>query len=263
MAQWDAERAERWMRDQAQRSEVYGTATEKMLELAEIRTADRVLDVAAGAGDQTLLAARLVGPSGYVLATDISSDMLSIAAEMVRGAGLTNVDTRVMDGENVDLDADSFDAVICRLGLMLFNDPAKALRSMRRVVKPGGKVAVLLFSAVEKNPYEGIPRTVAHRRGRHMPRVFVLGEQRLVEDAFRNGGFSKVSVHTVATHRRFSSSTEAVKALQDDFHGSAITQLPNSEHEDAWRDVEQQLRGFEGPNGCDLPGELLIGVGTK
>jgi hypothetical protein len=93
--------------------------------------------------------------------------------------------------------------------------------------------------------------------------VFVLGEQRLVEDAFRNGGLSKVSVHTIATRRRFSSSTEAVKALQDDFHGSAITELPNSEREHAWQEVEQQLRGFEGPNGCELPGELLIGVGTK
>ena len=135
MAQWDAERAERWMRDQAQRSEVYGTATEKMLELAEIRTADRVLDVAAGAGDQTLLAARLVGPSGYVLATDISSDMLSIAAEMVRGAGLTNVDTRVMDGENVDLDADSFDAVICLRVLMHTPDWRRSLGELCRVAR--------------------------------------------------------------------------------------------------------------------------------
>ena len=99
MAQWDAERAERWMRDQAQRSEVYETATEKMLELAEIRTGNCVRDVAAGAGEQTLLAAWLVGPSGYVLATYISTHMLNIAADAVRRAGLTNVGTRVLDGE--------------------------------------------------------------------------------------------------------------------------------------------------------------------
>src|SRR5918994_7191691 len=104
MVQWDAERAERWMRDQAQRSEVYGTATEKMLELGEIRTGNRVLDVAAGAGEQTLLAARLVGPSGYVLATDISTDMLTFAADAARRAGLTNVGTRVLDAENLNLD---------------------------------------------------------------------------------------------------------------------------------------------------------------
>jgi SAM-dependent methyltransferase len=263
MAQWDAERAERWIRSQARRSEVYGAATERMLDLADLRTGNRVLDVAAGTGDQTLLAAQQVGPSGYVLATDISTDMLDIAADVVRRVGLTNVGTRVMDSENLDLEADSFDAVICRLGLMLFSDPPKALRGMRRVVRPGGKVAALVFSAAEKNPYEGVPRQVAQRRGRRMSPVFVLGEHRLVEDTFRNGGFSTVSVHAVTTHRRFSSSTEAIKNLQDDFHGRIIAELPSSEREHAWEEVEQQLRRFEGPNGCELPGELLIGVGTK
>jgi ubiquinone/menaquinone biosynthesis C-methylase UbiE len=263
MAQWDAERAERWIHSQAQRSEVYGAATERMLELADLRTGNRVLDVAAGTGDQTLLAAQRVGPSGYVLATDISTDMLNIAADVVGRAGLTNVDTRVMDSENLNLDADSFDAVICRLGLMLFSDPPKALRGMRRVVRPGGKVAALVFSAAEKNPYEGVPRQVAQRRGRRMSPVFALGEHRLVEDAFRNGGFSTVLVQAVATHRRFSASKEAVEKLQDDFHGRNIAELPSAEREQAWEEVEQQLRRFEGPNGCELPGELLIGAGTK
>jgi len=100
MAQWDADRAEWWMRSQAKRSDVYGAATERMLDLADLRTGNRVLDVAAGTGEQTLLAAQRVGPSGYVLATDISTDMLNIAADAVRRAGLTNVGTRVMDGES-------------------------------------------------------------------------------------------------------------------------------------------------------------------
>ena len=263
MAQWDAERAERWIRSQAQRREVYGPATERMLDLAELRTGNRVLDVAAGTGEQTLLAGRRVGASGYVLATDISTQMLNITAEVARRAGLTNVGTRVMDGANLDLDTESFDAVICQLGLMQFSDPPKALAGMRRVVKPGGKVAALVFSAAEKNPYEGVPRTVAHRRGRRMARVFVLGEPRLLEETFRNGGFSKVSVHEVVTHRRFSSSPEAIQKLQDDFHGRAIIELPDTEHEQAWEEVERQLRRFEGPNGLEVPGELLLGVGTK
>ncbi len=70
MANWD-ERAERWSRTQAERDEVYGPATEMMLDLADLRTGNRVLDVAAGTGGQTLLAARRVGPTGYVLATDL------------------------------------------------------------------------------------------------------------------------------------------------------------------------------------------------
>jgi ubiquinone/menaquinone biosynthesis C-methylase UbiE len=202
-------------------------------------------------------------PNGYVLATDISTSMLDAAADAVRRAGLVHVETRVMDGENLELDADSFDAVICRLGLMLFSDPPKALREMSRVLKPGGKVAALVFSAVEKNPYEGIPRIVADRRGRPMPRVFALGDHKLLEDTFRRGGFRKVAVYEVKTHRRFSSSAETVQELKTDFHGRTIKELPEGQREQAWAEVEQQLRRFEGPNGCELPGEMLIGVGTK
>jgi ubiquinone/menaquinone biosynthesis C-methylase UbiE len=81
------------------------------------------------------MAARRVGPTGNVLATDDSVSMLKVAAEAARNEGLTNVATRVMNAENLTLVADSFDAVICRNALMLFSNPAKALTEMRRVVK--------------------------------------------------------------------------------------------------------------------------------
>ena len=83
--------------------------------------------------------------------------MLNVATEAVQSAGLTNVDTRIMDAENIDLDADSFDAVICRRGLMLFSNPVKALIGMHRVVKPTGKVVALVWSTEEKNPCRGVP----------------------------------------------------------------------------------------------------------
>ena len=119
--------AKQWQRGKARRDEVNATANEIMLDLANLRTGSRVLDVAAGTGDQTILAARHVGPTGYVLATDLSISMLNLAADAARDAGLKNVETRQMDAENIDLDADSFDAVVCRMGLMLFSDPVKAL----------------------------------------------------------------------------------------------------------------------------------------
>src|SRR5919108_5091436 len=85
--------AEHWSRSQARRDEVIRPATEMMLDLANLQSGNRVLDVAAGTGDQTLMAARRVGPTGYVLATDLSTSMLKLAAEAVRNAGLTNVET--------------------------------------------------------------------------------------------------------------------------------------------------------------------------
>ncbi len=262
-SKWDDERAEGWSRKQAQRGEIYGPATEKMLDLADLRTGNRVLDVAAGTGDQTLMAARRVGPSGFVLAIDISTAMLTNAAEAIRKAGLTNVETRIMDAEDLDLDADSFDAIICRFGLQAFPNPPKVVKAMRRLMKPGGKVAVLVRSTTGKNPYEGVPWLIAHRRGGTMGPMFALSEPGVLEKAFRDGGFPDVAVHTVSTQRRFSSSVEVIRSLKDEITGQRIAKLPDAEREQAWAEIEQQLRRFEGPNGLELPGEVLIGVGTK
>ena len=93
--------------------------------------------------------------------------MLNVAAEAARKEGLTNVETRVMNAENLTFDADSFDAVISRIALMLFPNPAKALAEMRRVLKPGGRVAVIVFSAIEKNPYYEIPFGIVRRLGNY------------------------------------------------------------------------------------------------
>jgi ubiquinone/menaquinone biosynthesis C-methylase UbiE len=95
--------------------------------------------------------------------------MLSVAAEAARKESRTNVETRVMNAENLELDVDSFDAVICRQALMLFPNPAKGLTEMRRVVKPEGKVAVTVFSALEKNPYQGIVFAIVQRLGNIPP----------------------------------------------------------------------------------------------
>ncbi len=263
MAGFDERRAERWNRLQAERSQTLGPASEMMLDLVGLRTGNRVLDVAAGTGDTTLLAAQRVGPSGYVLATDISTNMLNAAADAIRKVGLTNVETRVMDAENLDLDADSFDAVISRIGLHNLPDPPKALRGMRRVVKPGGKVAAIVYSTAEKNPYLGVPATVAHRWGSPMRNMFALSGPGVLEKAFRDGGFPDVAVHTVCTQHRFPPNTEIIRRLEGSESGRYMAKLPDAEREQAWAEVEQQLRRFEGPNGCEVPGELLIGVATK
>src|SRR5262245_8050970 len=92
--------AEAWHRWGPTLSQWLGQATEIMLDMAEIRTGSRVLDIAAGAGEQTITAAKRVGPTGHVLATDIAANLLDFAAKAVREAGLTNTETRVMDGEN-------------------------------------------------------------------------------------------------------------------------------------------------------------------
>jgi ubiquinone/menaquinone biosynthesis C-methylase UbiE len=262
---WESsEVAERRSRGRARRAELQGPATEMMLNLAEVRTGKRVLDVAAGTGDQTLTAAQRVGPTGYVLATDISASMLKLAADAAREAGLTNVETRVMDAANIDLDPDSFDAAICQLGLFLFPDPAKVLRGIRRVVRPGGKVAALVFSTAKRNPYQGIPLGVAHRFGSAPLPLFSLGETGVLENTFRESGLRDVTTRGLSFSRHFSSTTEMIQRLKETaFLRGPIEKLGEAEREPAWAEIERQLRQLQGPNGIEVPGEFLIGAGTK
>ena len=256
--------AERWASRQARRDQTYGPATEMMLDLVNLQLGDRVLDVAAGTGDQTLLTARRVGPNGYVLATDRSAAMLNGAAEAARKAGLTNIETRVMNAETLELDANSFDAVICRLGLMLFSHPLKALQEIRRVLKPGGKIAALVFSKIEQNPYQGIPLAITLRFGGTMTPHFALGEHRLLRETFQDAGFADIAVHAVSLQRHFASAAEVVRSLRDTiFLREAMANLDDAKRERAWAEIEQQLNGLETPAGIEMPGELLIGLGTK
>lgn len=268
---WGTESADWWSAGQVARQKIYGAATEMMLDLAGVQPGSRVLDVAAGTGDQTLMAARRVGPTGNVLATDDSASMLKVAAEAARNEGLTNVETRVMNAENLALDADSFDAVICRNALMLFSNPAKALAEMRRVVKPGSKVAVIVFSAAERNPHHGIPFAIIRRVGNipspapGEPWMYALGEPGALEEVYRRGDFLNVSVRAVLIQRRLPSAVAAVENLRKGAGDTRelMNRLNEADRERAWAEIAEQFRRFEGPNGLDIPGELLIGVGTK
>jgi len=169
-----------------------------------------------------------------------------------------------MDAENIDLDEDSFDAVICQLGLMLFPDSVKVLRAMRRVVRPGGKVAALVFSTAENNPYQGITLDVAHRFGSAPLPLFSLGGSNVLESRFRESGLLDVTVRAISFRRHFSSTAEMIQSLKETaFLRGPIEKLAEAEREQAWAEIERQLSRHEAPNGIELPGEFLIGVGTK
>jgi SAM-dependent methyltransferase len=208
---------------------------------------------------------------GYVLAVDISASMLNIAAEAARNESLTNVETCVMNADHLALDADSFDAVICRLALMLFPEAAKALSELRRVVKPGGNVAAMVYSAVEKNPYHGIFYGVVRRVGKIPPPapgepwMYALGDPGALADVYRQAGFLHVCVHAVPIPRRFASAADAMRRMSNSAGDlrELMSRLTDADRELAWAEIAQQLRQFEGPNGFEAPGEVLIGVGTK
>ena len=147
--------------------------------------------------------ARRVGPFGYVLATDISSNILEFAASNARAAGLTNVETRVVDGENLDVEPEAFDAVISRVGLIYFPDRQKALDGMRRVLKPGGRVAAIVYTTAENNKFFSLPVSIIRRRAQLPPPLpgqpgpFSLGTPGVLEEAYRQAGFRDIQTRNV------------------------------------------------------------------
>jgi SAM-dependent methyltransferase len=161
--QWQ-QAAGAWHRYAPTLSAWLGPATERMLDLAGVRSGQRVLDVAAGAGEQTLAIARRVGPGGSVLASDLSPRILELAAAEAQRAGLTNVSTKVMDGEQLTLPDASVDVVVSRVGLIYFPDQHRALTDMRRVLVPGGRVAAIVYSTPERNAFFSTPVSIIRRR---------------------------------------------------------------------------------------------------
>ena len=155
-AQWQ-EAAEAWHRWGPVLEDWLGDATEMMLELAGLTQGQKVLDVAAGAGGQSIAAARRVGPTGSVLVTDISENILGFAEVEASKTGLTNIATRVMDGENLEVEEGFFDAVISRLGLIYFPDHQAALTNAWRALKPNGKMAAIVYSTPERDKFFSIP----------------------------------------------------------------------------------------------------------
>ena len=248
-----------------------GGATEVMFDMAGIGPGSRVLDVAAGAGDQTLQAAERVGKSGYVLATDISPAILEFAAANARNAGHPNVETRVADGENLEVEEGAFDAVISRVGLIYFPDQQAALQGMKRALKPGGRVAAIVYASADRNPFFSIPVSIIRSRANLPPPLpgqpgpFSLSGAGVLEQAFTKAGFVDVSSRVVAAPLRMKNTAECVRFEQESFGAlhQMLSPLDAQGKAAAWQEIDSKLRQFERDGRFEGPCEMVIGVGTK
>ena len=267
--QWQTA-AEPWYRWGPTLEDWLAQATELMLDVARIGPGNRVLDVAAGAGGQTIAAARRAGPEGAVLATDISGNILDFAARRALDEGLSNVATRVMDGEALEVVPGSFDAVISRVGFIYFPDQQAAFAGMRRALKPGGRLAGVVYSTPEANGFFSIPVSIIRRRAAlpaplpGQPGPFSFGAPGAIEAVYRDAGFTSVEVRRVAAPLRMSSAAECVRFERESFGAlhQMLSSLSESERADVWSEIEQELSQFETPDGFEGPCELIVSVGT-
>lgn len=263
---WDRS-ADGWHRHAPQLRAWLHTATQAMLDMASVTAGQRVLDVAAGAGDQTLDIAARVGPAGRVLATDLSPAILALARDSARRAGLAQVSTRVADAEDLGIEPHSFDAVLCRLGLMLFADPARALREMHRALRPGGGICTMVFGRPERNPcittimataleHAGLPpRDPAQAGG-----LLSLGRPPLLDELFRAAGFRNVATTLIDAPFRWPRARDYVDFVRASASPvqQLLARLDDAARQRAWSDIEARLSRFEGSEGFVGPNELAL-----
>lgn len=271
---WD-KAAEGWDRHAPMLDAWLQAATTAMLDAAGVGPGSSVLDVAAGAGDQTLAIARRVGPKGHVLATDISPRILALAAEKLHRAGFDAVQTCVADAQALDLGrgphaqhvADGFDAVVCRLGLMLCPNPFAALTQALQALRPGGRFGALVFSAPQANPcittlvatirrHAGLPPAIAVEPGS----LLSLGQPGLMAELMARAGFVHIDVRPMAAPMRLPDVGDYLHFIRNAASPimALLAALPAQTQDAAWEDIERQLDRFTTNGTWVGPNELLL-----
>ena len=263
---WDAA-AQGWDRHSPMLGAWLRDVTQSLLEATAIGPGARVLDIAAGAGDQTLDIARRIGPTGYLLATDISPRILALAREKLQRAGLDNVATQVADAEALGLAGAGFDAAVCRLGLMFCRKPLDALSGAWSALRPGGHFGAVVFSAPAGNPCIAIMVSTAMRHAGLAPAspfapgsLLSLGQPGLMAELLHAAGFTDIKVRAVPAPMQLPSRQHYI-----DFVRSAglpimalLAPLSAAAQRDAWQDIGDQLDAFNTPAGWQGPNELLL-----
>jgi ubiquinone/menaquinone biosynthesis C-methylase UbiE len=245
----------------------YAPATELMLQMARIRGGGHVLDIAAGDCDQTLDIANLVGPNGYVLAIDVAEELLRIGGEAALEAGIRNIETRVMDGANLDLPGDSFDAAICRFALMYFPDPVRGLEGIRRVLRPKGRVSLVVYGLNGSPEFSLAVSVVREQLGLPEAKAAAhsLGETAVLQQTLQNGGFVDVEIRSLDLLVQMKSAEECVHYLQatSPTLSELTSSLTSVEQKELWEEVQRALRVFEVEQGLEINHKVVIAAGSS
>jgi len=178
---------------------VSAPVTQMLLELVQIGPGKRVLDIACGTGEPALPAAKMVGPAGFVLATDMAPEMLEVAREKARTQGVSNVEFRLVDGEEIEVEPSSFDAVTCRWGMMFMPEPLRFLHQAYGALKPDGRIAVSVWGPPERNPFITLPM-ITVRKHVEVPAqdpmapggIFSFADRAKLEFVFQQAGFQDI-----------------------------------------------------------------------
>jgi len=254
-----------WERRRANIEEISTPMREWMVRELAPREGDTVLELAAGAGDTGFEAAAGIGEHGLLLSTDFSPTMLEAARRRGAELGVENVEYRVIDAERIELDDDSVDGVLCRLGYMLMADPAAALAETRRVLRPGGRLTLAVWGPPERNPFFTAVVMALVQAG-HLeppdpegPGLFSLANEERTKALLEGAGFEEVRTEEVAVRFAIPSIDDYLAVIADTAGsiGLAVRELSDAARDAVKVQAEATLEPFAATDGYEIPGVAL------
>lgn len=230
----------------------------RVLEAADVRHGNTVLDVACGTGVLAREAAARVNPSGSVVGVDINEGMLAVAREKA-----PHISWRVGPAESLPFETDSFDRVVSQFGLMFFEDPPEAIAEMGRVLRPGGAITVAVWDSLEATPgYAAVAEVLDELFGpeaaQSIRAPYALGDKHKLAELFATAGMENVSIQTVTGKARFPS---LEMWIYTDIKGWTLADIIDDEgYEELRQYAPQKLSRFVQPDGSvefDAPAHLV------
>jgi SAM-dependent methyltransferase len=240
--------------------------TARMLELSAPRPGERVLELACGAGGVGIAAAKLVGPAGEVVLSDVAERMTAIAAARAANLGLGNVHSLPLDLDDIAQPDQSYDVVLCREGLMFALDPARALAEIRRILRPGGRLALAVWGPRARNPWLGLVfEAVSAQLGMPLPPPgvpgpFSLGDPDRLARLLTGAGLADVVVTEFAVPLRAASFEEwwtRTSSLAGPL-ATRLAALPEHARQQLRARLTEAVRPYQSPAGLDFPGVSLL-----
>ena len=259
-----------WERRRADIERVSAPVSEWLVRHLDPQSGDTVLELAAGPGDVGFAAAPLIGDEGRLISTDFSPEMVDVARRRAAELGLTNVEHRVVDAERIELEDDSVDGVLCRFGYMLMADPARALAETRRVLRPGGRLALAVWRESARNPWISLSGRVLAERGLvpppepGAPGMFTMASDERTRELLEGAGFAIERLEDVPVLFRYAGIDEYVTTARDT--GGMFARVWNDASEEQRRALPAQLAEAFAPfavdSGYELPG-VALGVAAR
>ena len=240
-------------------------AQQKLLELADIKKGDRIIDIACGTGLVSFPAAEQTADRGFVMANDISDKMVETGTAIAKERKLSNISFQRMDAEELDVEDNSFDIALCALGLMYFPDPLKAIKEMYRLLKPGGHAVVAVWGRRKNCGWAEVFEIVDRRVASEVcPMFFNLGNEGTLQQYMKAGGFKNISMERINTVLDYNSGEEACGAA---FLGGpvalAYSKFSDDVKKEVYKEYIESIKSFKNADGFLVPGEFVVAKGVK